>query len=640
MKFPPETDILTTAIHAGARTRARAFTLSVCCITRGDDGAGNGASVKQPDKTSRKQANRLRSALFLDFDNVFGGLLGLDRQAAMTFATSPLEWLDQLSTFMLPPDTRRDMLVRRAYLNPHGSIPNNEGLGKKDRIHLSSFRPNLTCAGFEVVDCPPLTARHKNAADIRIVLDVLDYLASATRYDEVLIASSDADFTPLLLRLRAEDRRTIIIAAGPTSPAYQSVADVCLDEEAIISLISACASYQSIASNKDNSDAQAENVVRRTLSESNHALSLAALGGIVRREVGSEIIDSTNWYGAGSFGGFIRAMGGIKMDADSQYAWDPARHSPPTPASPKAAMTAEQIEQRRQAELTIRQKLAESPSAVLLSYIGGIVRDKVGSDVVDNTDWFGYGGLAAFIRSFGKSDLAVRGHHVWDFARHAEPPEPMTAEQIEQRRQAELTIRQELTESPSAVLLAQIGDTVRDKVGSDVVNNTDWFGYGGLAAFIRSFSKSDLAVRGHHVWDIARHAEPPELSIPDASMPPIIAQICQVTNFPRLPTADWAIVLDVAANYRPNDGFSIGQCTAWIRDRLSENNLAVTRGAISIVVRYAHFGGASLGLTPPPNADQIRAAILRTIMDRAQSAGLQLDESQEQQFQSWLAGKG
>ncbi|MCY4101647.1 MAG: NYN domain-containing protein, partial [bacterium] len=167
---------------------------------------------------------RLKSALFLDFDNVYGGLNGLDPEQAEAMADEPWKWLRHLLE-QAGPQVSRDVLVRRAYLNPAGRVQNREGTW----TYFSTIRPRLTRSGFEVIDCPSLTAAGKNAADIRIVMDVLSYMAKNFRYDEFVIASSDADFTPLLYQLRADDRRTVIVAAGQTSTAYSEVADAVLD---------------------------------------------------------------------------------------------------------------------------------------------------------------------------------------------------------------------------------------------------------------------------------------------------------------------------------------------------------------------------------------------------------------------------
>ena len=57
--------------------------------------------------------HRIKSALFLDFDSIFGGLHSRDPQSAYDFAENSKEWLDVLSTYRLPESAqRRDLLVR------------------------------------------------------------------------------------------------------------------------------------------------------------------------------------------------------------------------------------------------------------------------------------------------------------------------------------------------------------------------------------------------------------------------------------------------------------------------------------------------------------------------------------------------
>lgn len=153
----------------------------------------------------------LRSAIFVDFDNMYLGLKGMDASAAEGFATNPgrlLTWLEhgegEIGKF------RRRFLLKACYLNPEA---------------FRRFRGFFVSAGFRVVDCPSLTQQGKSAADINLVLDVVDALAHQTRFDEFIICSADADFTPLMTRLRAHDRRTVMVAAGPAAPAYQSVCD-------------------------------------------------------------------------------------------------------------------------------------------------------------------------------------------------------------------------------------------------------------------------------------------------------------------------------------------------------------------------------------------------------------------------------
>ncbi|WP_163276189.1 NYN domain-containing protein [Cellulomonas iranensis] len=178
--------------------------------------------------TTHEPARRLRSALFLDFDNVYIGLQRLDPRAAEAFATDPGHWLSELGQGSdVDGDLTRRFLVRACYLNP--SV-------------YSRFRPNFTRAGFRVVDCPSLTQQGKSSADINLVLDAVDALAAPTRYDEFVIVSADADFTPLAQRCRADDRRVTIITASPAASAYRAVADTVIGADALADLVTQTAS--------------------------------------------------------------------------------------------------------------------------------------------------------------------------------------------------------------------------------------------------------------------------------------------------------------------------------------------------------------------------------------------------------------
>ncbi|MGV8976714.1 MAG: NYN domain-containing protein [Cellulomonas sp.] len=170
-----------------------------------------------------ENVRRLRCALFVDFDNVYIGLRRLDPAAAEAFAESPGHWLTALETGSdADGEFTRRFLVRSCYLNP--SV-------------FSQFRPNFTRAGFSVVDCPSLTQQGKSSADINLVLDAVDALAAETRYDEFVILSADADFTPLAIRCRAADRRVTIITASPAASAYRAVADTVVTADELAELV-------------------------------------------------------------------------------------------------------------------------------------------------------------------------------------------------------------------------------------------------------------------------------------------------------------------------------------------------------------------------------------------------------------------
>ncbi|MCW7752546.1 NYN domain-containing protein [Desulfobotulus sp. H1] len=166
----------------------------------------------------------MRSAVFVDFDNIFIRLSELDVNIARTFATRPLDWIAWLEN-SLPPyagidaGAKRNILVRRCYLNPKS---------------FGNFRPYFIRGAFETVDCPSLTTQGKTSADVHMVVDLLDLLDHKVNYDEFIIMSADADFTPVLLKLRKWDRRTAVLAVGSTSPAYRAASDLVIDQDVFI----------------------------------------------------------------------------------------------------------------------------------------------------------------------------------------------------------------------------------------------------------------------------------------------------------------------------------------------------------------------------------------------------------------------
>ena len=100
---------------------------------------------------------------------------------------------------------------------------------------FSEFRAFYTSAGFRVVDTPSLTQQGKSAADTHVVIDVLDTLAHPVHCDEFVICASDADYAPLMVRLRANDRRTMMVTASPSSRAYRAVCDEAVEPATFIS---------------------------------------------------------------------------------------------------------------------------------------------------------------------------------------------------------------------------------------------------------------------------------------------------------------------------------------------------------------------------------------------------------------------
>lgn len=164
----------------------------------------------------------IKTALFIDFDNVYSNLDKGDPRAAARFAEDPAAWLEwfQLGRHAAADSAEpRRLLLRRCYLNPAA---------------FGAYRTGFVRAGCSVRDCPPLTTRGKNAADIWMTLDIIDAITHPTGFEEFIILASDADFTPVLLRLREHDRRTVLINDQVMAAALRAACDIVVPQDRFV----------------------------------------------------------------------------------------------------------------------------------------------------------------------------------------------------------------------------------------------------------------------------------------------------------------------------------------------------------------------------------------------------------------------
>ncbi|MEU4423389.1 NYN domain-containing protein [Actinoplanes sp. NPDC024001] len=275
---------------------------------------------------------RVRAALYLDFDNVFSGLIKQDPDVAIQFAKEPGAWLSRLTTTLTVDGARRWLIVR-CYMNPGGWVPNPDPAAGQQRLYYSQFRPFFVNAGFEVIDCPRLT-HTKNAADIRMVVDAVDALADPVGYEEFVIASGDSDMTPLLVRLRRADRRTTIVSPSDAAEAFIAVADRLITSQELLELVQG----EPVDSDEDPPVAdegdgpvtyeQFRDLVRWRYDAAPGPLNLASLAHDLRRQLGPSV-DQTSWFG---FGGFVRALESLGLahaKFSNHFVWDAGRHDPP-----------------------------------------------------------------------------------------------------------------------------------------------------------------------------------------------------------------------------------------------------------------------------------------------------------------------
>ena len=300
---------------------------------------------------------RVKTALYVDFDNIYIGLRQLNPVAAKRFATNPSLWLGWIERGMPTggdaPGHARSVLMRRCYLNPRT---------------FADYRDNFTRTAFTVVDCPSLTGTGKNSTDIHIVMDVLDTLYRFTHFEEFVLLSGDSDFTPVLLRLRAFDRRTSILTIGTPPSAYAAASDVVLGGAAFIrdglgigepaaSVVTRAAPAHvappAAAPRAPSAAAVPINIkerilafIKRFLDDSAEAVKLVVLASKAREVLGQEVVE-TKWGGAGTFKrllmdntdrGWVLRQARGKNEA---YVLDPSRHAPPAEPPAKVGRGAE-----------------------------------------------------------------------------------------------------------------------------------------------------------------------------------------------------------------------------------------------------------------------------------------------------------
>lgn len=171
------------------------------------------------------------SAIFLDFDNVFTSLFKQSKEAANEFASAPDRWLSALKGMKgnEADETSHNFVVRRCYMNPSGRVAGSE--------YFSKFRQSFVRDGWEVIDTPPLTNQGKTSADTHIVMDVLDSVAQYPHVSEYVMMAADADYTPLVIRLRKHMKNTVVYAAAATAVAYRAACDSIIEEASIIDLL-------------------------------------------------------------------------------------------------------------------------------------------------------------------------------------------------------------------------------------------------------------------------------------------------------------------------------------------------------------------------------------------------------------------
>lgn len=314
-------------------------------------------------------------AVFVDYDNIYLSLRRQDEQAAKQFPKNVIEWLRQLESGELITETghtstpvQRRLVMCRCYGNP---VPRRNASDNSTDIGSFPFvRHHFLRAGFEIIDCPPLTAQLKNSSDIRMVMDIQDLLDHKTHFDEFIILSGDADFAPILQRLRTHARRTTIFVNETTAMPYVALCDAQIRELDLLQTMRRANQlendpqkqlvHQQQINEEQTSLADIRNRITIEIEEAVRASStpvaLAFLADKAQRTIGHEETVGSNWAGYGTFLNFLQNNLPPTMRITSNqpyYVVDERCHSatleqPPEQAEEPQIQSQPQINQRHE----------------------------------------------------------------------------------------------------------------------------------------------------------------------------------------------------------------------------------------------------------------------------------------------------
>jgi uncharacterized protein (TIGR00288 family) len=86
-----------------------------------------------------------------------------------------------------------------------------------DWERYKEFKPQMHEAAFELIEIPHLRQSGKNSADIRMVVDALDLCYTKEHVDTFVIVSGDSDFSPLVSKLRENNKEVIGVGVKHSS---------------------------------------------------------------------------------------------------------------------------------------------------------------------------------------------------------------------------------------------------------------------------------------------------------------------------------------------------------------------------------------------------------------------------------------
>jgi len=541
-------------------------------------GLQRGTTMSLPETEPR----HIRAALFVDFDNIQIGLEQQDPSFAAEFATNPERWLTWLEKQMpcnypgVGPAQRR-ILIRRCYMNPH---------------KFSGFRPYFIRSAFEVIDCPPLTARGKTSTDIHMVMDILDSLHESTYLHEFIILSGDADFTPVLLRLRRHDRCNAVLSVGYVSPAYKASCDYLISQDEFVHDALGIR-YQEDEGPQIHLDEISEATAGILDRMAARIWEVAAPSeGIEASELPAvykefaEFRQSIHWLGFYSLRRLTEALVARRSDLRivEEDPWRVARAVPAQAAAEPGATeeaAADLLPADPRAELSawLKTTVSAAKAPVTMAQLAQAMVQHF-QERVSNDDWLGAGTFKSLLEQLDLQGLKlspVTPGYVYDPARHAAP-------------------------NGTAAMNGAAHEEARPDQ-APIVAPQD-----------------------------ALAAKYPELA-------PLAWKVHQLTDTPYLLPEHYAVLLRELAREINERGYQLTRTSKTVRDRCVERGAPVARSHINFVLVGLGYMGYRFGNEPPERPERLGEALVQNTINLCRTAQLSLTEEEEDQVREWIMGK-
>ncbi|MDD4903274.1 MAG: NYN domain-containing protein [Candidatus Bipolaricaulis sp.] len=140
--------------------------------------------------TTAHAVEAINMAVFLDFENIALGVRD---------ANYPEFDIEKVLERLL---LKGSIVLKKAYC---------------DWARYKEFKGPLHEASFELIEIPHVRISGKNSADIRMVVDALDLCYTKEHVDTFVLISGDSDFSPLVSKLRENDKTVIGVGVKNSS---------------------------------------------------------------------------------------------------------------------------------------------------------------------------------------------------------------------------------------------------------------------------------------------------------------------------------------------------------------------------------------------------------------------------------------